>query len=437
MIDWLKTVLQTLFRFFPFPTRPGLRVVGRPGPDAPVFLTCNFDLTVRRVQRALEGVDGYLLVANSKGINVWCAAGGGILNAHAVISVLKTSGIDERVGHRRLILPQFAAPGVDVRRVKEETGWRCTFGPAYADDIPAYLAAGGRVGEHKTEEMCRACFPLGDRLQMAVMWAAPMSLLAGIPVAVFRPRALPGLLALIWAFPLFVYTFYHPVERFVPGPVGLAKMLLLGLAGAAGVAAYGLGPGGWPAGRIAGWGLGVLAVALVLGFDLEGTSPLEAGATVGYWAARWPGVLKAWRLAGYELEPPFTLEVDAARCRGCGTCVAVCPKGVFALYRADDGQRPQQARLARPDACAQCTACIKQCPEGAIVAEPPIRTFAGKQAYSPGPDRPWDGGSERGGREQAHSPGSDRPRDGGSEREGKGVLAENLHPLKDQPEDSE
>jgi ferredoxin len=114
-------------------------------------------------------------------------------------------------------------------------------------------------------------------------------------------------------------------------------------------------------------------VALVLGFDLEGTSPLRAGATVGYWAARWPGVLKAWRLIGYELEPPFTLAVDVERCNGCRTCVEVCPKGVYELYRLDSRQRSRVARMA---ACEQCTACVKQCPEQAIVATPPIRTFA-------------------------------------------------------------
>jgi NAD-dependent dihydropyrimidine dehydrogenase PreA subunit len=368
MIDWLKTALQTALRFFPFPTTPGLRVLGQPGPDAPVFLTCNFDLTVRRVLRALEGIDGYLLVANSKGINVWCASGGGILDAHAVISVLKTSGIGERVDHRRLILPQFSAPGVDVRRVTRETGWHCTFGPAYAGDLPAYLAA----GRQKTAAMRHARFPLADRLEMAVMWAAPMSLLAGIPVAVFRPRALPGLLALIWAFTLVLYTFYHPIRRWVPGPVGMAKTVLLGLVGAAGTLAYGLGLADWGTGQAVGWSLGILGVALVLGFDLEGTSPLDAGATVAFWAARWPGVLKAWRLIGYELELPFTLRVDPARCRGCGTCVAVCPKGVFVLDRLDGGQR---SRVAHPGACEQCTACVKQCPEGAVLADPPIRTF--------------------------------------------------------------
>ncbi|MEJ2212354.1 MAG: ferredoxin family protein, partial [Anaerolineae bacterium] len=76
---------------------------------------------------------------------------------------------------------------------------------------------------------------------------------------------------------------------------------------------------------------------------------------------------------GYELEPPFTLEVDAERCNGCRTCVEVCPKGVYDLYRVDGRQRSRVARMAD---CEQCTACVKQCPEEAIVAQPPIRTFA-------------------------------------------------------------
>ncbi|MGD2206253.1 MAG: hypothetical protein PVH17_05695, partial [Anaerolineae bacterium] len=317
MLDTLKTIIQTVFRLFPFPTQTGLRIIGQPGPDAPVFLTGNFDLTVRRVLRELSGLDCYLLVANSNGINVWCAAGGGILNAHSVISVLKTSRIVERVEHRKLILPQLSAPGIDVARVEQETGWRCEFGPVYAGDILAYIDADFR----KTDDMRRAKFPLGARLEMAILWAAPISLLAGIPVAVFSPRSLLGVLALVWAFTLFVYVFYRPVKRFVPGSVGLVKTTVLGLVGVAGVVAWGLGIGDWGLGRIVGWSLGILGVAFVLGFDLEGTSPLEAGATVSYWAARWPGILKVWGLIGYELELPFTLAVDAERCRGCRTCV--------------------------------------------------------------------------------------------------------------------
>jgi NAD-dependent dihydropyrimidine dehydrogenase PreA subunit len=369
MLDAVKTILETVFRFFPFPTRTGLRAIGQPGPDAPVLVTCNFDLTVRRVVRALQGLDCYLLVAPSKGINVWCAACGGILTAHSVISGIKTSRIAERVSHRTLILPQLSAPGIDVARIERETGWRCKFGPVYARDIPAYLAGGHR----KTVPMRRVEFPLGDRLQMAVMWAAPLSIVAGIPVAVLSLRSLPGVLALIWAFALFLFAFYGVVMRYVPGPVGLVKTLLLGLVGVAGVVVYGLFIADWGAGTIAGWSMGVLAVAMVLGFDLDGTSPLDAGATVAYWGRKWPGTLQAWARFGFHFDPFFSLRVDPERCNGCATCVEVCPKGVLELYESDGKQKSRVIDMA---GCTQCTACVKQCPNRAMLADPPIMGLA-------------------------------------------------------------
>jgi NAD-dependent dihydropyrimidine dehydrogenase PreA subunit len=367
--DAIKTIIQTMFRFFPFPTGTGLRVIGHPGRHAPVFLTCNFELTVIRVARALKGLDCYLLVAQSKGINVWCASGGGLLNAHSVTSVLKTSGIAELVDHRTLILPQFSAPGIDVERVRAETGWHCRFGPAYARDIAAYVDAGCQ----KSEEMRAARFPLGARLEMAVMWAAPMSIVVAVPLAIFGRSSLPGALALIWGFSLFVFIFFGAVMRLVPGPVGLVKTLVLGLVGVAGVVAYGLLAGDWTVSSMVAWSLAILAVAAILGFDLDGSSPLYAGSTVAFWGRKWPWVLKVWARFGYELEEHFALEVDRPACSGCRTCIEVCPKAVFDLYHIDTREK---AWLARAGACVQCTACVKQCPEGAILADPPIRIFA-------------------------------------------------------------
>jgi NAD-dependent dihydropyrimidine dehydrogenase PreA subunit len=369
MLDTWKTIIQTMFRLFPFPTKTGLRTIGRPGPDSPVFVTSNFDLTVRRVTRALQGLDCYLLVANSKGINVWCAAGGGMFNAHSVISVLKTSRIGEKVAHRTLILPQLSAPGIDVARVKRETGWHCKFGPVYARDIPAYVAARYK----KTEGMCRARFPLCDRLEMAVMVAAPLSILAGIPVAIFSAHTLPGVLALVWSFTVLLFAFYHPVMRILPGSVGLVKTLVLGLVGAAGVAAYGLTVGGWTPGAVVSWSLGILGVALALGFDLEGATPLTAGTTMAYWGRKWPVILDIFSRFGIEHEQYFTVQVDSQRCKGCKTCAQVCPKGVFEFYRLNSKQK---SRVAAIDSCERCTACVKQCPNNAILADPPIKRFA-------------------------------------------------------------
>jgi len=373
IIDWLMAIVQTVFRLFPFPARTGLRTIGSPGRDAPVLLTCNFDLTVRRVSRALQGLDCYLLVADSRGINVWCASGGGKLTAHSVSSVVKTSRIAERVNHRMLILPQLSAPGIDVAQVEEETGWHCRFGPVYAQDIPAYLGANLR----KTDSMHRVTFPLAARLEMAVMWAGLLSAIVVIPVVIVNWHLLPGVLAMLWGFALFLFAVFPLVSRLVPGPTGLAKVLLLGLVGVAGVIAYGLVLDDWSAGSIVGWCLGIVSVALVLGFDLAGTSPLLAGESVAYYALKWPQVLKLWTLIGYDLEMPFTLAVDGGQCKGCGACVEVCPKGVFELYQSGAALKSRALRLKE---CVQCTACVKQCPEHAILAEPPIKTFEAPEA---------------------------------------------------------
>lgn len=373
MSDVIASALQTMLRFFPFPTRTGLRVVGSPGRDAPVLATCNFDLTVRRVTRALRGLDCYLLVAPSKGINVWCAAAGSILNAHAIISVLKTSQVADRVSHRMLILPQLAAPGVDVDYIRETTGWTCKFGPVYAKDLAEYLATGCA----KTPEMRLARFPIRARLEMAIMWAFPLSVLAGIPVGLADLSLLPGVLAVIWGLALLTYVLYEPLMERVPGSSGNVKALVVGLAVTALVVAYGVTVGRWRATGVVGWSLAVLGVAVILGFDLDGTSPLRAGSSVAYWGRRWPVTLKLWAVLGFHMESFFELAVSQELCVGCGTCVNVCPTGALELY-ASNGR--VMSRVTAAERCEQCTACIKQCPEGAIVADPPIRGFDTSQA---------------------------------------------------------
>lgn len=180
-VDLAKDVLQTGLRLLPFPTRTGLLRIGSPGRESPVLLTCNFDLTVRRLRRALRGLDCFLLVAPSRGINVWCAAAGGHLTANEVASVIKTSGISELVDHRRLVLPQLAATGVERKHVEERTGWRVVFGPVRARDIPAYLA-----NHHKkTDAMRKVRFALAERLEMAVMWAVPISIVPLAPLLIW------------------------------------------------------------------------------------------------------------------------------------------------------------------------------------------------------------------------------------------------------------
>src|SRR5262245_45600315 len=129
----------TWLRLFPVPVRTGVRVIGTPDRSSPVFLTGNYDLTVRRVLRAVRGLNAYLVVANSRGINVWCAASGGHLGTHQVVTALKLAQLESRVVHREVIVPQLAATGVEGKEVRRRTGWIVRFGPVDACDIPAYL----------------------------------------------------------------------------------------------------------------------------------------------------------------------------------------------------------------------------------------------------------------------------------------------------------
>ena len=126
VLDWL---VAYLFRWLPRSAPTGLFPVGDPDESSPVIVTGNFSLTIRRVRRALRGQNLWLLVTNSDGINVWCAADGGIFTHHRVIDAIKVSELGSRVEHRQVILPALSASGVELENIWEETGFRAQFGP--------------------------------------------------------------------------------------------------------------------------------------------------------------------------------------------------------------------------------------------------------------------------------------------------------------------
>ncbi len=169
---------DTVLRLFPHAAPHGLDRIGRPGPSAPVLVTGNFRLTVRRVKQALTGRDAWLLVANSNGINVWCAAGGGHLTHHDVIAAIRASGIGQLVRHRSLVLPQLSASGIERSKITEATGWEARWGPARLEDLPEFLDRGQRV--RKAHRLMR--FPLWERMEMALVWTVPMMLIAVLAV---------------------------------------------------------------------------------------------------------------------------------------------------------------------------------------------------------------------------------------------------------------
>ena len=139
---------------------PGLVAVGAPTPESPVLVTANYKLSFDHVRRALAGFDAWLLVLDTKGVNVWCAAGKGTFGTDELVARVASSEVAKVVGHRKLVVPQLGAPGVAAHEVSRRTGFKVLYGPVYARDLPAYLRA-GRVA---TPEMRRVGFTLRERL---------------------------------------------------------------------------------------------------------------------------------------------------------------------------------------------------------------------------------------------------------------------------------
>lgn len=280
--DVLKHIYCLLMRLVPpYPSlRPGLYRLGHPGPDAPVLVTGNYYLTAHRLARAARGVDAWIVVADSNGVNVWCGAGGGHLTAEKVAHGLVASGVAERVVHRRAILPQLCANGVKGSEVERRTGWQVFWGPVYARDIPAYLAQGCA----KTDAMRQAEFRLGQRLEMAVVMWQFYALLAAIVLAFVAPHLiLPAL-----GISLGMFLFVGLTWPWWPTRNGLWQGLLL--AGLSLVLLFGaawLTPG-MSRRSLFHWALALVAMALFVGADYQGGSPLMRAGEAEHFAIVFP-----------------------------------------------------------------------------------------------------------------------------------------------------
>jgi hypothetical protein len=138
---------------------PGLYAVGNPTADSTVFVSANYKMSFDRLRSELKGMDAWLLVLDTKGINVWCAAGKGTFGTAEIVNRIAATGLDKIVSHHALVVPQLGAPGVSAHEVKKQSGFRVVYGPVRAADIPEFIAQGMRA----TPEMRRVRFPLADR----------------------------------------------------------------------------------------------------------------------------------------------------------------------------------------------------------------------------------------------------------------------------------
>lgn len=139
--------------------KPGLYTLGNPTADSPVFVTANYKLSFDALRSVLSKIDCYIMVLDTKGINVWCAAGKGTFGTDELIQRIEKTKLHDVVSHRVLILPQLGATGVAAHEVKKRSGFRVEYGPIRAIDLPEYLKT-----HQATPEMRRVTFSLHDRL---------------------------------------------------------------------------------------------------------------------------------------------------------------------------------------------------------------------------------------------------------------------------------
>ena len=144
---------------------PGIYAVGTPDKASPVLVTANYKLTFDALRKELSDLNAWILVLDTKGINVWCAAGKGTFGTKELVNRIGKTRLHEIVEHRTLILPQLGAPGVSAHEVSKQTGFRVIYGTVRAKDIKAFINSGMKA----TDEMRNVKFNVIDRLVLTSM----------------------------------------------------------------------------------------------------------------------------------------------------------------------------------------------------------------------------------------------------------------------------
>lgn len=187
---------------------PGLYAAGNPSAESPVLVSANYKLSFDRLRSQLAAIDAWILVLDTRGINVWCAAGKGTFGTDELVRRVEEADLAKIVTHRTLVVPQLGGPGVAAHLVKKRCGFRVRYGPVRAEDLSEYLAAGMKA----TPAMRTVTFPLGDRavlipvelvlgLKPLLLIAAGLFLLSGLSANGYSwsdAIGLGGLSAVLW-----------------------------------------------------------------------------------------------------------------------------------------------------------------------------------------------------------------------------------------------
>ncbi len=264
---------------------PGLYAVGQPTAQSPVFVSANYKLSFDHLRRALAGLDGWILVLDTGGVNVWCAAGKGTFGTDELVRRVELAELSRVVTHRQLIVPQLGAPGVAAHEVRRRSGFSVVYGPVRATDIAAFL----RHGLQATAEMRTVQFGLLDRLVLVPVevvgwwrWLGWLLLALLIAGGITRPGgyAVRQALALAPRTVLLLAASYVGAALAVPALLPFLPGRAFAVKGAvAGIALWGLcraAVGGWGALEAAAWFSIMVAVASFVALQFTGATTITS-----------------------------------------------------------------------------------------------------------------------------------------------------------------
>lgn len=143
-----------------YKVEPGLYSVGKPDSDSPVFVSANYKLSFDMLRKELKGINAWILTLDTKGVNVWCAAGKGTFGTQELLNRIAVVQLSKVVSHKTIILPQLGAPGVSAHIITKFTGFKVIYGPVKAKDIKEFL----NLGMKATPEMRAVNFNAYDRM---------------------------------------------------------------------------------------------------------------------------------------------------------------------------------------------------------------------------------------------------------------------------------
>ena len=139
---------------------PGIYAVGNPDGDSVVLVSANYKLSFDTLRRELGELDAWIMVLDTKGINVWCAAGKGTFGTAEIVRRIGLVELEKIVNHRKIILPQLGASAVAAHEVKKRCGFSVIYGPVRACDIIVFIKANMKA----SAQMRQVRFSFYDRL---------------------------------------------------------------------------------------------------------------------------------------------------------------------------------------------------------------------------------------------------------------------------------